>query len=294
MSEARADMAKAFDAGCARYNDLLQSWSESRGRHLTAEAELAELKPRFRAAQDLVAKLDQDVLSLERHRKSYIAEVKGLKVQIADMQTLLDEAKTREHQAERFAPSAMECGWPACVSVVTREELALAIDPTRYDRKALAITHPGIMEMHDIRIAAAVTRVRALFRRKLDVSREGEAGSRSAAEPNANLAGPEGDTRPNCIHCYGKPIPKCIYCGGVGHKPKDCPTPCDYDTPCECDPQAWHEDVHGLNDPPAEGDVRPEKCKWCGHTNEEGGTGCDANDCPLREDHLRLGGGAFE
>jgi hypothetical protein len=35
-----------------------------------------------------------------------------------------------------------------------------------------------------------------------DVSREGEAGSRSAAEPDANLAGPEGDTRPDHFNVH--------------------------------------------------------------------------------------------
>ena len=166
----RADMAKAFEAGCARYNDLLQSWSESRARHLAAEAQ----------AETLGSALREEA----QRSETYLAAYRSATDDLRKAQKLLDEARSREYHGDlQREAHGMKCVWPACAERPKCIQDHGACGP--------AIWFPVGKEYGYCALHSPVSQWVTL--------------ESSGEQSRANLAGPEGDARPehneDCILC---------------------------------------------------------------------------------------------
>ena len=172
----RADMAKAFDAGAARYNDLLQSWSDCRGK-LQKERNLGDT---------LRSALKEEAQRSESYLVAYRSATDDLRM----THMLLQESRSREYHAEleREVVSnarGLQCAWPACTGLDDEMAIATAL------RDSFGFEHDRVIgptskwRLHARNVIAAMK----------PVSQRGTP-VRSAEDPAANLAGPEGDARP--------------------------------------------------------------------------------------------------
>ena len=197
----RADMAKAFDAGAARYNDLLQSWSECRG----------ELQKERNLVDTLRSALKDEAQRSEAYLAAYHSATDDLRV----AHKLLNEGRSREyHDAlEREVTTnarGLQCGWPACLS-----NFKVGLTGEMIEAEAESTTKEGFgwpLATFKQGFIWGARWARQALVDTITVSREGEAGSRSATKPDANLAGPEGDARPaphrhdaGCFDCCPGP-----------------------------------------------------------------------------------------